>query len=140
MKQWHTNIWRDSKVRALHYIVDKPWEKRVAADGIGGYLGRDGQTHMWWWDIWEEYRRERLGGLQTNGNGLFNGNGHVEKHGEYPEGEELLSIVDELVAPELDEEGERKQIEENRKKGLPISLPNYLRFGKESGNFVDIYT
>ena len=97
MRNWHENIWRDEEVRGLHYIVDKPWERRVASDRIGGYLGRDGVTHGWWWDIWEEWRAKRGG--------------------------ELAEIVDELVAKPLDEEGDRRQREENKKKGFPVPIP-----------------
>ena len=53
MRYWHENIWWDGEVRALHYIVDKPWERRIASDGVAGHLGRDGITHGWWWDIWK---------------------------------------------------------------------------------------
>lgn len=97
MKQWHKNIWRDEEVRGLHYIVDKPWEKRVASDGIGGHLGRDGETHTWWWNVWHEWRSQREG--------------------------ELLSIMDELVANPLDVEADKRQCEENKNKGFPIPLP-----------------
>ncbi len=97
MKQWHTNIWRDEEVKGLHYIVDKPWEKRVASDGIGGHLGRDGETHTWWWNVWHDWKLLRGG--------------------------ELLSIVDELVAKPLDEEMDKKQCEDNRIKGFPIPIP-----------------
>lgn len=48
-RYWHAAMWRDEEVRSLHYIVDKPWEKRVAEGGTAGYLGRDGETHGWWW-------------------------------------------------------------------------------------------
>lgn len=51
MKAWHPNIWRDEEVRALHFIKDKPREKRMASDDIGGHLGRDGKTG---------YRREKM--------------------------------------------------------------------------------
>lgn len=39
---------------AVHYIVDKPWHKR------GGQvsLGRDGETHSWWWGEYDEWERE----------------------------------------------------------------------------------
>ena len=97
MRQWHTNIWRDEEVKGLHYIVDKPWEKRVASDGIGGHLGRDGETHAWWWNIWHEWRSQRDG--------------------------ELLRIADELVAKSLVEEADKIQCEENRNKGFPIPVP-----------------
>lgn len=48
-------------MRGLHYIVDKPWSKRVGADGVAGYKGNDGVTHGWWWDAygkWEEERKQ----------------------------------------------------------------------------------
>ncbi|KAI9700245.1 MAG: hypothetical protein M1836_002259 [Candelina mexicana] len=60
MRYWHPNIWRDDEVRALHYIVDKPWSKRVGEDGVAGYLGRDGVTHSWWWDQYADWEREKL--------------------------------------------------------------------------------
>lgn len=97
MKQWHTNIWRDAEVKGLHYIVDKPWQNRVASDGIGGHLGRDGETHTWWWDVWDEWRSQREG--------------------------ELLIILDDLVAKPLDKEADKRQCAENRKNGFPIPLP-----------------
>lgn len=97
MRQWHTNIWRDEEVKGLHYIVDKPWEKRVASDGIGGHLGRDGETHTWWWNVWHVWRSQREG--------------------------ELLSLTDELVAKPLGEEVDKSQCEENKDKGFPIPIP-----------------
>ncbi|KAK5170477.1 uncharacterized protein LTR77_005065 [Saxophila tyrrhenica] len=57
-RYWHTKSWRDEEVRALHYIVDKPWESKVKDDGSAGYLGRDGVTHSWWWreaDNWKQW-------------------------------------------------------------------------------------
>lgn len=97
MKQWHTNIWSDEEVKGLHYIVDKPWEKRVASDGLGGHMGRDGVTHKWWWNVWYEWRSQRGG--------------------------ELLSIMDGLVAKPLDKEADKKQCEKNRDKSFPIPIP-----------------
>ena len=99
MKQWHTNIWRDNEVKAIHYIVDKPWEKRLASDGIGGHLGRDGETHKWWWGVWDEWRGQRH--------------------------QALTQILDEGVAKPLDEEADCKQCEDNRRSGFPISMPSY---------------
>jgi hypothetical protein len=32
----------DGEVRNLHYIVDKPWSRRIGSDGIAGHLGKDG--------------------------------------------------------------------------------------------------
>jgi inositol 3-alpha-galactosyltransferase len=61
-RYWHTNIWRDDQVAVLHYIVDKPWAARVKPDGTAGYLGKDGETHKWWWDEysnWEKARKEQ---------------------------------------------------------------------------------
>ncbi|KAF2669725.1 nucleotide-diphospho-sugar transferase, partial [Microthyrium microscopicum] len=49
MRYWHPDIWRDNEIVALHYIVDKPWTARIGEDGSAGYLGRDGETHKWWW-------------------------------------------------------------------------------------------
>lgn len=100
MENWHPNIWRDEEVRGLHYIVDKPWERRVASDGIGGHLGRDGKTHGWWWDVWEEWVRVR----------------NDER--------ELLVILEALVAKPLDKYGDKTQCEENKGKGLPVPVPD----------------
>ncbi|PSK56524.1 hypothetical protein B9Z65_6148 [Elsinoe australis] len=61
MRYWHENIWRDEEVVVLHYIVDKPWAKRIGEDGTAGYLGRDGETHRWWWDLWGEWKGMREG-------------------------------------------------------------------------------
>ena len=97
MKQWHTNIWRDDEVCGLHYIVDKPWEARVASDRIGGHLGRDGETHTWWWKVWESWRKQREG--------------------------ELLEIMDALVAQPLDGAADKRQCEANMAKGLPVPIP-----------------
>jgi inositol 3-alpha-galactosyltransferase len=58
-RYWHANIWRDEEVKNLHYIVDKPWAKRVGKDGRAGYLGNDGETHQWWWKEYEDWKRER---------------------------------------------------------------------------------
>ncbi|KAI9844352.1 MAG: hypothetical protein M1837_005656 [Sclerophora amabilis] len=58
-RYWHENIWRDEEVRALHYIVDKPWENRIGRDGVAGYKGRDGVTHKWWWNAFDEWEAEK---------------------------------------------------------------------------------
>ncbi|CAL3973443.1 hypothetical protein PZA11_005682 [Diplocarpon coronariae] len=63
MRYWHPAMWRDGEVRNLHYIVDKPWHARLRDDGVAGYLGKDGETHRWWWreyGSWEG-QRERMG-------------------------------------------------------------------------------
>ncbi|KAK3716033.1 hypothetical protein LTR37_006763 [Vermiconidia calcicola] len=56
-RYWHSSAWRDDEVRALHYIVDKPWESQVKDDGTAGYLGRDGVTHSWWWKEFHEWQQ-----------------------------------------------------------------------------------
>jgi inositol 3-alpha-galactosyltransferase len=79
-RYWHPKLWRDEEVGILHYIVDKPWNSRVEIvkeekngvengqlDGVvdikekkvAGYLGKDGETHSWWWDCYEEWVQSR---------------------------------------------------------------------------------
>ncbi len=31
---WHLEMWRDSEVKNLYYIVDKPWSGRAGRDGV----------------------------------------------------------------------------------------------------------
>ncbi len=112
MRAWHPNIWRDAKVMGLHYIVDKPWEKRVASDGIGGHLGRDGETHKWWWGVWDDWRRGREG--------------------------ELVHMMDELVAKPLDEDGDRRQCKENEEKGFPVPVSSVATEDGTGGEGVDV--
>ena len=66
----------------MHYIVDKPWDKRIGKDGVAGYLGRDGVTHSWWWREYEEWERE------------------TEEKGKT----EVLEIMKKYIAPPLVEE------------------------------------
>lgn len=54
-RYWHAKSWRDEEIRALHFIVDKPWERRLSENGTAGYKGRDGVTHGWWWREWDEW-------------------------------------------------------------------------------------
>ena len=88
-RYWHTNIWRnndgDKDISVLHYIVDKPWAARVKPNGTAGYLGKDGETHRWWWAEYERWRSER------------------EAQGE----KELLRTVGKYVASEV--EGEENE-------------------------------
>ena len=107
MRAWHPNIWRDDEVMGLHYIVDKPWERRVASDGIGGHLGRDGETHTWWWGVWDDWRGQRDG--------------------------ELVRVMDDLVAKPLDEESDRRQCGENKEKGLPMPIPSAVTEDRANG-------
>lgn len=59
MRNWHPKLWDDNEVVILHYIVDKPWEKRIASDGIAGSRGLDGETHRWWWQLYTEWESQR---------------------------------------------------------------------------------
>ena len=64
---------------------------------FGGHLGRDGETHRWWWHVWEEWRSQREG--------------------------ELVEIIDNLVAKPSDWETDRRQGTENGTKGFPVPIP-----------------
>ncbi|KAK4504307.1 hypothetical protein PRZ48_005223 [Zasmidium cellare] len=46
----HENLWDKDQIVCLHYIVDKPWAKRIGEDGIAEFKCKDGETHRWWWD------------------------------------------------------------------------------------------
>ncbi|GAB7362173.1 hypothetical protein MBLNU230_g2199t1 [Neophaeotheca triangularis] len=100
MRYWHENIWRDEEVVCLHYIVDKPWASRVAADGSAGYKGRDGVTHSWWWEDYGEWVDQRKG------------------LGE--QGQEVIGIVEKRVASEPGVEGEAEKDEDMRAIGSRV--------------------
>ncbi|KAK4501199.1 hypothetical protein PRZ48_007006 [Zasmidium cellare] len=51
----HENLWDKDQIVCLHYIVDKPWAKRIGEDGVAGFKGKDGETHRWWWDEYEAW-------------------------------------------------------------------------------------
>lgn len=59
MRYWHPRIWSDEKLVILHYIVDKPWERQIGPRGIAGHLGRDGEAHESWWDIYHGWWVQR---------------------------------------------------------------------------------
>jgi inositol 3-alpha-galactosyltransferase len=61
MRYWHPRMWSDQDLVVLHYIVDKPWERHVSEKGVAGHLGRDGDTHQWWWDVYTEWKIIREG-------------------------------------------------------------------------------
>ncbi|KAH7318071.1 nucleotide-diphospho-sugar transferase, partial [Stachybotrys elegans] len=69
MRYWHRDLWRDEEVVCLHYIVDKPWAKRLGPDGSAGYSGKDGETHGWWWEEYRDWENERL--QQDDGRAVF---------------------------------------------------------------------
>jgi alpha-N-acetylglucosamine transferase len=87
-RYWHSEVWRDEEIRALHYIVDKPWAKRIGKDGVAGYLGRDGTTHSWWWDEYGDWelRVEK----REKGNEVLE---CVSRYAAKPLGEGLVDIV-----------------------------------------------
>lgn len=95
MRYWHEGFWRDDEVVCLHYIVDKPWACRVGEDGVAGYKGRDGVTHQWWWDAYERWEEERLGG--SNNSNPSSG----EAAGDDAAGREVVALVRKGVAPPL---------------------------------------
>jgi alpha-N-acetylglucosamine transferase len=64
-RYWHENMWKDENIKNLHYIVDKPWAKRIGEDGKAGYLGNDGVTHQWWWNEYTKWEKEREGQGET---------------------------------------------------------------------------
>ena len=89
MRYWHPKLWVDENVHILHYIVDKPWNRRLASDGIAGHLGRDGVTHQWWWNIWTEICSQAP--------------------------EDLTGVAKGYLARPLDEDSDRVQVQENLK-------------------------
>ncbi|KAL9618570.1 MAG: hypothetical protein Q9160_006754 [Pyrenula sp. 1 TL-2023] len=97
MRNWHPKLWDDDEVVILHYIVDKPWEKRIASDGIAGKRGLDGETHRWWWQLYAEWESQRNIG----------------------DAENYLDRFDSHVAAPLDYETDRKQMKANIRDGLP---------------------
>lgn len=62
--------------------MDKPWALRVAQYGTAWYKRNDGETHKWWWDEYERWRRERR---EKGEERLLE---TVEKHVARPRGEE----------------------------------------------------
>lgn len=57
----HDSIWRDSEVRAVHYIfATKPWHEKVSEGDLSGL----DETVVWWWRAnWERMRLERKAGV-----------------------------------------------------------------------------
>ncbi|KAM0322612.1 hypothetical protein ACHAPQ_008987 [Fusarium lateritium] len=51
----HGAIWRDDRVKNIHYILSpKPWDE-IEADG--SWKG-DQETHKWWFNAYESMRAE----------------------------------------------------------------------------------
>jgi lipopolysaccharide biosynthesis glycosyltransferase len=42
----HPDLWRDDKVKNVHYIINKPWTAVLEKDDV------DAVTHQWWWDAY----------------------------------------------------------------------------------------
>jgi lipopolysaccharide biosynthesis glycosyltransferase len=56
----HSEIWRDDKVKNIHYILaPKPWDE---VDAEGNNISKD-PTHAWWVDI----NKERLAAEKDKG-------------------------------------------------------------------------
>ncbi|MCJ1361419.1 hypothetical protein MMC16_000519 [Acarospora aff. strigata] len=113
MRYWHPDMWRDYEVRVLHYIVDKPWQKRIAHDGIAGHLGRDGVTHRWWWEQYAQWEEERGSGGDSD--------------------RETLRVIRKYVAEPLTEEAERVQVLRNKEAGFPVPVPGKPGVLEEGG-------
>lgn len=47
----HSSLWRDDKVKIIHYILQKPWKSRVVEQDVIG------STHKYWWDEYERIER-----------------------------------------------------------------------------------
>lgn len=99
-RPWHGNVWRDNEVKIIHFVMDKPWSKRVSSDGIAGLAGRDGWTHSQWWIVCEAWREKRA------------------------EDKQLVAVIDGLIAEALTEETNAQQVRENREKGFPLNIPD----------------
>ena len=55
-KYRHGNLWKDHRVKIIHYIVDKPWMKfSDYLDEWVGFCGGDSVLHAYWWDRFEDY-------------------------------------------------------------------------------------
>lgn len=61
----HPQIWRDDKVKNIHYILaSKPWNEMGAE---GNFIGKDA-THAWWvTHNQERLKGEKEGGIKVDG-------------------------------------------------------------------------
>lgn len=60
----HPKLWSKEAVVIVHYIVDKPWERHVSPEGIGGHKGRDGELHSWWEAIYDDWLKTQKPGCK----------------------------------------------------------------------------
>lgn len=61
----HKEIWRDDKVKNVHYILaPKPWDEM---DKEGKFIGKD-ETHVWWVEANQErLAQEKQRGIAVDG-------------------------------------------------------------------------
>ena len=61
----HPEIWRDDKVKNIHYILaPKPWDE---VDAEGNNISKDA-THAWWVDVNQErLKAEKEKGVKADG-------------------------------------------------------------------------
>ena len=120
MRSWHPRMYKDADVVVLHYIVDKPWNKRIASDKIAGHLGRDGYTHQQWWDIYGHWRKERI-------------------YSKDVEAAAIVAYVKLLIPPALTCDEDTRQVEANRKFQAPTGAKVAIKpFGTPPGELKDV--
>lgn len=51
-REWHADMWDDKSIKNLHYICDKPWEKRIARGEKDLYM------HYCWWHEWDTFMNQ----------------------------------------------------------------------------------
>lgn len=100
MRNWHPTLWDDNEVVMLHYVIDKPWDTRIATDGIAGYRGLDGETHRWWWDLYAEWAARRVSKASD---------------------EYIVYDLNLYMAAPLNPRMDQQQKETNRRKGFKLS-------------------
>lgn len=112
----HENLWRTDEIVCLHYIVDKPWAKRIGTDGVAGFKGLDGDTHRMWWREYESWFADRQGDGQMEVITVMSK--HVaRRESEVSDdarpdmatiGQEVHSVIDVVSGKEFMLEGERQ--------------------------------
>lgn len=120
MRSWHPRMYRDEDVVVLHYIVDKPWDRRIADDKIAGHLGRDGHTHQQWWNIYEHWETTR-------------------KNSKDKEAETVVKYIREQVPRAPTGDANMQQIRENMKFTTPDGNKVAIKpFGTPPGELSDV--
>lgn len=106
---WHPDLWNEDQIFAIHYVIDKPWNARIASDGLAGQKGRDGPTHKKWWAIWEDYLAYSKDNHKLHD--LLRSDHHNPP----------------LIAPELDDAADQRQRQQNLEAGFPIPVNDKAR-------------